>query len=507
MKLFTAEQIKAIDAYTIANEPISSLDLMTRATQACVRRLVKLLQPDDNLLVLCGKGNNGGDGLAIARFLLQNQRTLLVAVVNYGAAFSADAATQCALLQERYPSCIIEINEITNLATILSSKKFVVLDALFGIGINRPVEGLAAEVIDCVNTCAINIISIDVPSGLQIDEPTKETKHVMRANLCLTFQFPKLALLMPQNGIFAADFELLNIGLHPKAIEAIQTQHFYVTKQLVSSLLKKRHKFAHKGTYGHALLLAGGKCKSGAAMLAAKACLRSGAGLLTLHSVKETLQANLVALPEAMSSEDNCSTHIADLGALEKYNAVAIGPGIGTHDDTGAVLKKLLHYNRGALLLDADALNILSDNKTWLNFLPPNSILTPHPKEFEKLTEKHHDDFERLKALKLFSMTYKCIVVLKGAHTAIAMPDGHVFFNSSGNAGLAKGGSGDVLTGIILGLLARGYNAPQAALIGTFVHGYAADLLLKKNSMESLLASDVIDKLGVAFRKLEVFNY
>jgi NAD(P)H-hydrate epimerase len=261
-------------------------------------------------------------------------------------------------------------------------------------------------------------------------------------------------------------------------------------------------KFDHKGTYGHSLLVAGSQGKSGAAIISAKACMRSGAGLLTVHSNKETLNALLNHLPEAMGSEDRDAEKITEIDP-ERYTAIAFGPGIGTHEDTQTVLKKLLNYYKGKLVIDADGLNILSENKTWLNFLPPGTILTPHPKEFERLVGESENEFERLKILKQFSLKYNCIVVLKGAHSAVAMPDGNVFFNSSGNPSLAKAGSGDGLTGIILGLLSRGYNAPQAAIIGTYIHGYAADLCLKKMSMESVLISDVINQLPKAFRKLE----
>ena len=285
---------------------------------------------------------------------------------------------------------------------------------------------------------------------------------------------------------------------------AVASHFYFITDEDVSSLLKIRPKFSHKGSYGHALLLAGSKGKSGSALLASKACLRSGAGLLTLHSTKDTLNALLTYLPEAMSNEDAHSDHLSEVIHPENYEALAFGPGVGLHEDTQLVLKKILNYYNGSMVIDADGLNILSENKTWLNFLRPETILTPHPKEFERLTEKHADDFERLKAAKHFSLKYNCIVILKGAHSAIAMPDGNVFFNSSGNPGLAKGGSGDGLTGIILGLLARGYSPPQAALIGTFVHGYAADLCTKKKSEESLLVSDVIEMLPKAFKKIEM---
>jgi NAD(P)H-hydrate epimerase len=306
---------------------------------------------------------------------------------------------------------------------------------------------------------------------------------------------------MPQNQLYVPEFEILDIGLAEDL--AADSNLRYLTIIDIQSLLRKRNKFSHKGTFGHALLLAGSKGKSGAALIAAQACLRSGAGLLTVHSTKDVLASLSVFLPEAMSFEDAHSDVITEIEPPEKFNAIGFGPGVGTHEDTQLVLKKLLNSYSGKLVIDADGLNILAENKTWLSFLPASAVLTPHPREFERLTEKTNDDFERLSILKQFSIRHNCIVVLKGAHTAIAMPDGNLFFNSSGNAGLAKGGSGDALTGMILGLMARGYNAPQAALIGTFVHGYAADLAVKKKSSESLLDTDVIAFLSKAFIRLE----
>jgi NAD(P)H-hydrate epimerase len=503
MKILNAEQIKAVDAFTILNEPIASIDLMERAAIACYQRIAKLIKPNEKIMVVCGKGNNGGDGLAICRMLLQNDYEAEAAIIHYTEHFSEDALHNYHLFKDNFPTALLEVHETEVLKEKLSHDTFVVIDALFGTGVNKPVEGLAGEIINEVNQLAKTIISIDVPSGLYTDKSSRDNKNIIHSKLTLSFQFPKLAFLLPENAAFVPEFELLNIGLHPTAIQLQACQNYYITKTLISSLLRKREKFSHKGTYGHALLLAGSKGKSGAALIASKACLRSGAGLLTLHSVKEAVATNLIVLPEAMSEADTNLNYISELNNTEKYTAVGIGPGIGMHEDTQRVLKKLLQYYAGPLILDADALNILSENKTWLNFLPANCILTPHPKEFERLNEKHNDDFDRLKALQLFAIKYKCLVILKGAHSAIAMPDGNIFFNSSGNAGLAKGGSGDALTGMILGLLSRGYNAPQAALIGTFVHGYAADLTLKKNSMESILISDVIEKLPVAFKKLE----
>lgn len=503
MKIFSTEQLKEIDAFTIENEPITSHDLMERAARACVNRIFKLIKPEEDILVVCGKGNNGGDGLAIARLLNDQGYNTMAMVINYTSNFSPDAEKNYTLLKEKFPTKIIDIHTSEEFISFTLNKEAVIVDALLGTGINKPVDGLLGVVIETINNTFRNIISIDVPSGLYCDKSSSENTFIIRSTLTLTFQFPKLAFLFAENKNYVPEFEILTIGLHEKAIAERASHFYYITKEDISFLLKPRPKFSHKGTYGHALLLAGSKGKSGAAIISSKACLRSGAGLLTLHSTKQTLNILLHSLPEAMTSEDPNTDLITEIEKPERYDAIAFGPGVGIHEDTQLVLKKILQYYSGKLVIDADGLNILSENKTWLTFLKPNTILTPHPKEFERLSEKQVDDFEALKATKHFSFKYKCIVILKGAHSAVVMPDGNVFFNSSGNAGLAKGGSGDGLTGIILGLLARGYNEPQAALIGTFIHGFAADLCIKKKSKESLLISDVIEQLPRAFKKLE----
>lgn len=505
MKILSAAQIKDLDAYTIAHEPIASIDLMERAANACVKRLYGLIKHDDAVLVLCGTGNNGGDGLAIARLLLDRHFTCLACVVLVSEKMSADAELNYTHLKELYPTQVLDITEVEQLSA-LEGPYTVAVDALFGTGLNKAVTGLGAEVIDFVNAHFSKIISIDVPSGLFVDEQEQTSEKVVRATLTLSLQLPKLAFLLAQNQTWVPAFELLDIGLHPEGVAKLHSEHYYVTGQLIASLLKKRNPFSHKGTYGHALLVAGSKGKNGAAIIAAKACLRSGAGLLTLHSTADTTTALMHHLPEAMTELDPHADYVTELHKPERFDAIGFGPGLGQEEDSALVLKKILHTYAGRLVIDADGLNILSENKTWLEFLPPDTILTPHPKEFERLTEKHHNDYDCLKALKLFSRKHRCLVILKGTFSAIAMPDGNVFFNSTGNAGLAKGGSGDALTGMILGLLSRGYNAPQAALIGTYLHGYAADLCVKKTSQESLLISDVIEMLPKAFKKMETWK-
>ncbi len=502
MKILSVSQIKAVDAYTIEHEPISSPDLMDRAARTCVKNLYGLIHYDDSVLVICGTGNNGGDGFAIARILLENNYTCKVCLIPVSEKMSPDAEVHYLLLKHQFPQHLQTINQVEELEFI-AGHYTVLLDALFGIGLNKPVYGLAAEIIQCVNAHFKRIISIDIPSGMFADEHMEADGLMVQSSFILTFQTPKLPFMLPQYAAYVPAFKVLDIGLHPDAIDRQPSPYHYITPVMIKQLLKKRHPFSHKGMYGHALLIAGSKGKGGAALIAAKACLRSGAGLLTVHSTTNITQALLTYLPEAMSESDPNTDCVSEIHKPEKYDAIAFGPGIGTGEESAAVLKKILHTYAGRLVVDADGLNILSENKTWLEFLPPDTILTPHPGEFERLTHKHNNDLDRLKTLQHFSQKHRCIVILKGAFSAIAMPDGNVFFNSSGNPGLAKGGSGDALTGIILGLLSRGYNAPQASMIATFVHGMAADLCVKKNSMESLLISDVIEMLPKAFSKLE----
>jgi ADP-dependent NAD(P)H-hydrate dehydratase / NAD(P)H-hydrate epimerase len=499
MKILNAAQIRAADQYTCRTEPISSVDLMERAASACARRITGLARPGQMFHVYCGMGNNGGDGLAIARMLLANNFHCQVFVVRFKEEFSNDAQLNFERLGKTKGALVTEIKTEKDLAGG-ETRDIVAIDALLGTGVSSQAKGLIASAIFFINKNYRQIISIDIPSGLLPDGP-QQGDAVVRSSLTLTFHCPKLTFLLPENAPYVPAFEVLDIGLKEDPDMGGGNYH-YVTGPDIRTLMRPRNKFSHKGTYGHALLLAGSQGKSGAALIAAEACLRAGAGLLTVHSTEETLRALAVRLPEAMSSEDEHSEMITGIDKPENYSAVGFGPGVGQGDDTALVLKKILHHGVEKLVIDADGLNILSENKTWLEFLPPATILTPHPKEFERLAGKQDDDLDRLSALRQFSARHNCIVVLKGAHTCVAMPDGNLFFNSSGNAGLAKGGTGDALTGIILGLLASGYNAPQSALIGVYVHGLAADLVAHEAGQESILAGDVVRSLPHAFRIL-----
>jgi NAD(P)H-hydrate epimerase len=503
MKLLSAEQIRALDQFSIQHEGIRSIDLMERAAKACTKRILSLVAADDNITIFCGSGNNGGDGLAIARMLLKEGRLVRVILPSYGKELSEYATYNLKQLKQLYPGVLTVITTMAELSTLHLEHHACAIDALLGTGLNAPVDGLLGELITFINANYKKIISIDIPSGLYADKSSYLNKHIIHCHLCLSFQSPKLAFLLPQNGMYVPEFELLDIGLDAHHHASFDSSYYYVTASEIASLLKPRSKYAHKGLFGHALLVAGSKGKSGAALIAAKACMRSGPGYLTVHSVQETLSALLVYLPEAMSDVDADATKISELQLHDRYTALCFGPGTGTEPETELVLKKILNYFQGPILIDADGLNSLSENKTWLSFLPANTILSPHPKEFERLTEKCQDDFDRLKIIQQFSVRNNCILLYKGAHSIIAMPDGNLFFNSSGNAGLSKAGSGDGLSGIILGLLARGYSEAQATLIGTFVHGYAADVCVEDMSRESVLISDVTSALPRAFLDLE----
>lgn len=502
MHILSKEQLKFVDEYTIQHEPITSIYLMERAARACVTNSLKFINDSTEVFVFCGKGNNGGDGLAITRMLIERGCKAKAIVINYTKTFSNDAEENFNKLKQ-FANSIIEINSADDLTQLKLSSNVIAIDALFGSGLNKPLSGLTADTVKFINSNFTKIISIDCPSGLYIDIANSKEDVIVQSSLTLTFQFPKLSFLFAQNAKYVPYFDVLDIGLHPDAIKNLQTKYNFTTKYLVKKLITTRNKFSHKGNYGHALIIAGKNNMPGAAILSAKACLKSGAGKLTLHST-EKVTTNLTAkLPEAMLSVDSNPYYISELPPLNTFNAIAIGPGLGTEDETQTVLKKLLNYNNAQLIIDADALNILSENKTWLSFLPPETILSPHPKEFDRLTQSHANDFERLNTATQFAFNNRCILILKGAFSAICFPDGTVYFNSSGNAGMAKGGSGDALTGILCGLLARGYSPAKASIIGVFVHGYAADLSIKKSSMESLLASEIINQLGKAFFKLE----
>jgi len=499
-KIFTTAQIRLCDSYTIANEPIASIELMERAAKAIFNYLNDVIVTDC-FEVYCGQGNNGGDGLAVARMLASVNKKVKVYIIKEKEKGSLDYDLNFEQLKKIKQVECIEI--ISKIDLINPERDVIIIDALLGTGLKQMAKGLTKDAIDFLNEQKNEKIAIDIPSGLLCDEPALEGGSIVKATVTLSFQFMKLAFLFPENYQYTGKIKLLDIGLSQQFIIEEKTKHYFTDQEGMGLLMPSRQHFAHKGNFGHALLLAGSNGKNGAALLAAKAGLKSGAGLLTVHSGNNLQNALNCYLPSAMFNADTHKDFISELPDLSRYTAVGIGCGIGNEVETSAVLKLLIQQCKVPLVIDADALNILAENKTWLSFLPPSSILTPHPKEFERLCGKWSNSFERLQLQKDFSSKYNCYVVFKGAYTCISTPLGNCYFNSTGNAGMAKGGSGDVLTGIITALLAQGIHQAEACILGVYVHGLAGDMAQQKLGQVSMLPEDLIDNLGEAFMQIQ----
>ncbi|MFI5187580.1 MAG: NAD(P)H-hydrate dehydratase [Chitinophagales bacterium] len=496
MKILNAGQIRDWDSFTIQHEPISSIDLMERAAGKCAEWLEENDFLGKKFFIFCGKGNNGGDGLAIARMLSQKECRVSVYILEFGHLGTGDFQIN---LERLHQYAEVEIKFIQTEEQFPSlDKKEIAIDALFGSGLNRPLEGVAEKLVEHINNSGCKIISIDVPSGLPVDQPGNGT--IIRASHTLSFQVNKLAFLMQQNASFAGDVHILDIGLHPDFYYSIETNYELIDKEIILSIYKPRNRFAHKGNFGHALIVAGSYGKMGAAVLCNKACLRSGAGLTTCHIPKCGYEIMQAAVPEVMAMTDfNSSFGTKIEEDLSKFNCIGMGPGIGTAKETMKLLYEIFEAYKKPVVLDADALNIIAADKGLIKKIPVHSVLTPHPKEFERLFGNTANSFDRLHLAEQKAKELNQVIVLKGHHSCIATPGGKVYFNNTGNAGMAKGGSGDVLTGIITALVCQDYDTIEAAILGVYLHGMAGDIAAEKYSTEAMIAGDIIENLGEAF--------
>jgi hydroxyethylthiazole kinase-like uncharacterized protein yjeF len=492
MKILEASQIRALDAHTIANEPISSIDLMERAAQAFVRCFCDRFVQTRPVSVFCGKGNNGGDGLAIARLLHAKSYQVNVFIVAYTPEGSPDFLQNLTRLEGLIRPVVIQ----TASQLPLIHSQDVIVDALLGSGLSRPVTGLLADVITHINSSPNRTVSIDIASGLYMDSANAIGDVIIEPDCTISFQLPKLAFMMPANWKFTGEWHLVDIGLDPTYIKDALSVYFYTDKKAAELLIQPRGKFSHKGTFGHALLIAGSYGKIGAAVLSAKACLRSGIGLLTLHVPECGYTVAQISVLEAMVSVDRDLKSVTQLPDTGIYSAIGIGPGLGKEPLTARMLETLLNTTKAPLVIDADALNLISENEALVRKLPPNTILTPHPKEFERLAGKSENEYQRLTLARNYAKQYQVIICLKGANTAVILPTGEVHFNETGNPGMSTGGTGDVLTGILVALLAQGYTPANAAILGVYQHGLAGDRAAAQRGEVALIASDVIDCLG-----------
>jgi len=499
MKILNAEQMRLADQATIRDTPISSTELMERAADRCVKRILEEKpQADLEFWIFCGVGNNGGDGLVIARLLLALGFKVHTFVLEFSTNFSPDFKINLQRLQDQgyKPEFIRGASESPDIPD-----SCWIIDAIFGTGLSRAPGGWLREVIGQINCSPSRVISIDFPSGLFSEGPVEDPESVVQAALTLTFQQPKLAFLLPYASQFVGHWEILDIGLSEDFINRQESCHELIDRQFARRCFRQKGRFDHKGTAGHSLLIGGSFGKVGAVILASKAALRAGSGLVSAYVPKCGYDPLQTANPEVMVEVDD-EQFIQFFNFRTHPTSIGIGPGLGTHIKTKKGFVKFLKSHSDPLVLDADALNIISEHDEIKELIPAKSILTPHPREFERLAGPWANDFDKLEKQQEFANRYNCVVILKGAHTSITQGQ-NIFFNGSGNPALATAGSGDVLTGILTGLLAQGYDSLQASILGVFLHGSAADLGIENGeSQESFIASDILKYYGRAVKKL-----
>ena len=503
MKIFTSAQIKELDRYTIEHEPIPSIDLMERAAKALTRAITDGWNNSVPVIVFAGPGNNGGDALAVARMLGELNYHVSAYLFNISGHLAEEcAANKKRLIESKRAKDFIEVTQEFDPPRL--EKGMLVVDGLFGSGLNKPLAGGFASLVKYINASPAEIVSIDVPSGLMTEDNTYNVRaNIIRANLTLTLQQQKLAFLFPENQQFIGQLKVLDIRLSQEGIEKIEANYTVLEESEIRPLLIGRDTFAHKGQMGHALMIAGSYGMAGAAILATRACLRSGVGKVTVHTPKMNREILQISVPEAVLQFDPEETIFSEAVDTEDFDALGIGPGLGQSETTAIPLIAQLRRTTCPIVADADALNILASHRAWVQQLPKGIILTPHVKEFDGMEGHSADSYERLTKARHLAELLQGYVILKGRYTAICMPDGHVLFNPTGNAGMATAGSGDVLTGILTALLARGYKPADACAVGVYLHGLAGDLAARDLGEESLIAEDIIRYISRAFKRLK----
>lgn len=503
MKIFTNAQIHELDKYTIDNEPIKSVDLMERAARAVTRAIVEMWKEDCPVVVFAGPGNNGGDALAVARMLAELKYHVSVFLFNVNGKLSED----CAENKQRLIDCkeVDSFIEISNeFDPPVLEKGMLVIDGLFGSGLNKPLTGGFASLVKYVNQSPSMVVSIDVPSGLMTEDNTYNVRaNIIQADVTLTLQHTKLSFLFAECQKFIGKLKILDIRLSRDGIAKINTHYSILDVDDLRPRLLHRDDYSHKGDMGNALIVAGSYGMAGAAVLATKACLRSGVGKVTVCTPRRNVSILQTTVPEAVMCIDKDDSSFSEAIDTADFDALGIGPGLGRNENSAIAFITQIRRTQVPIVVDADGLNILACHRAWLQQLPKGIIMTPHPKEFERLAGNHFSDsYERLSNACDMAERLQAYIILKGHNSALCLPDGNVIFNPTGNAGMATAGSGDVLTGIITGLLARGYKQSDACMLGMYLHGLAGDLAAEKIGLECLVAGDIIEFLPEAFRQL-----
>lgn len=504
MKIFTSTQIHELDRYTIEHEPIKSIDLMERAAKAITHAITEEWTTHTPVVVFAGPGNNGGDALAVARLLINEGYKVKTYLFNITNHLSDDCVlNRQRLLDGKHAKDLIEVTAKFDPPELTAD--MLVVDGLFGSGLNKPLAGGFASLVKYINQSPAKVVSIDVPSGLMSEDNTYNVRaNIIHAYLTLTLHERKLSFLFGDAQQFIGKLKVLDIRLSPEYIQKTEAQYYVLEENDIRSRLLHRDDFAHKGNMGNALIVAGSYGMAGAAVLATRACLRSGVGKVTAITPRKNYDIMQIAVPEAVLQMDHEETAFTEAVDTDGFDALGIGPGLGRQETTAIAMIAQIRRAQCPIVADADALNILASHRAWMQQLPKGIIMTPHPKELDRLTgSPANADYERLHRTCELAKSLQAYIILKGHNSALCLPNGNVFFNPTGNSGMATSGSGDVLTGIITALLARGYHQQNACIVGMYLHGLAGDLAAKELGKESLVASDIIDHLPQAFQYLE----
>lgn len=502
IKIFATEKIKEIDRYTIQRKSISSIDLVEEAVTVFTNEFRNNYPKTRRVIVFAGQGNNGADALGIARQLLDESYRVVVYLFNTTGYLSPECAENKRRLLNIEQVEFVEVRD--DFTPPVLTPNDVIVDGLFGSGLNRPLEGGYSGLVKYLNESPSEIVSIDIPSGLFGEDNRDNDKNsIIKANKTYTFNFPKLSFLFPENEQFVGEWKVLPLDMDARTIEETPSNYYIVREEDIANAIPPRSRFSHKGTYGHALLIAGSRGKMGAALLSAKGCLRSGAGMLTVHLPRCGEPIMQTAFPEAMVSIDAHNDFFTTMPALQRYSVVGIGPGLGQQLESAVAMDELLSsVMKKPMVIDADAINIIANNPDLLPKIPSRSILTPHPVEFDRIAGKSSSAYERLQKAREFAKEHELCIVLKGAYTAVCTSEGNVYFTESGNPGMATAGSGDVLTGIILGLLAQSFEPETAAVAGVYLHATAGDFAANQWSEQAMIAGDIVNALGKAFKTI-----
>lgn len=501
MRIYTKKQLGKADAVTLEKQGITATELMERAAGLVFNEIHKSLQNSTvtPIKIFAGIGNNGGDGLVIGRLLLEEGYDVTMYVVNYSDKRSKEFLESYDRVKNVTKDWPILLTSEDGFPKI--DPQDLVIDAIFGIGLNRPMVEWTANLIHLINKSGAFVISVDVPSGMFCDSDSCDRTAIIQANHTYTLQAPKLAFFMPETGEFVGNLQVINIGLDEEYLHTIKPAAQLIGKPAAKGMYRRRAKYSHKGDYGHALLVGGSYGKMGSISLATMACLRSGAGLVTVFAPKSGYQILQTSVPEAMVVSDVNDNHISEIEVDFEPTVVCFGVGVGQQEPSLRAFEALLEKTKAPMLIDADGINLLAKNKSLFKKLPKNSVITPHPKELERLIGTWHSDFEKLEKAQHFTRDHQLILVVKGAHSLIISPE-EIYINNTGNPGMATGGSGDVLSGVITGLISQHYSPLTAAVFGVYLHGRAGDLAVETQGFEGLIAGDLARHLGAAFLDL-----